>query len=173
MSVPFQRISNATIADIQIYDPAAERRAASLDVNWDTFFNIGSQEILYQLEFGWWPRYCEITLGSYLYKTESNGRVYSAFNPSLLVKSDQTLIRLDTFKAVEQFYSSLVTDVSNVNEVDRTNHEFALKRYTDEWDKAVQLSNFYNLYQEGGPIQKLEENFLADQAYFLGDRRYF
>jgi hypothetical protein len=41
MSVPFQRISNATVADIIFYDPAAERRAAQMQIDWDTYFNVG------------------------------------------------------------------------------------------------------------------------------------
>lgn len=172
MSVPFQRISNATVADIVNYDPAAERRAASLCVNWDTYFNIGSQEILYQMEWGWWPKYVENTWGAWYFKNDSQGRVISAFDPSLLVKDDQTLIRLDVFKAVEQFYQSLVTDVSNINQVDHTNWQFARQRYADEWEKAFQLSNFYDLYDDGF-IQKVEENYQADVNYFMGDRRYF
>lgn len=172
MSVPFQRISNATVADIIIYDPAAERRAASLCVDWDTFFNIGSQEILYQMEWGWWPKYVENTWGAWYFKNNALGQVISAFNPSLLVKSDQTLIRLDVFKAVEQFYSSLVTDTSNINEVDKTNWEYSKERYYNEWQKAIQLSNFYDLYDDGF-INKMEENYQADVNYFNGDRRYF
>lgn len=172
MGVPFQRISVATVDDIIVYDPAAERRADSLGVQWDTYFNIGSQEILYNLEWGWWPHYVENTIGAWYYKNDSKGRLISAFNPSLLVKTDQTLIRLDVFKAVEQFYQSLVTDVSNVNEVDKTNWEFSKDRYAREWEKALQLSNFYDLDRDGF-IQKLEENYLADADYFNGDRRYF
>ena len=172
MSVPFQRISNATVADIILYDPAAERRAASLCVDWDTFFNIGSQEILYQMEWGWWPKYVENTWGAWYFKNNALGQVISAFNPSLLVKSDQTLIRLDVFKAVEQFYMTLVTDPSNINEVDKTNWEFSKERYYNEWQKAIQLSNFYDLYDDGF-INKMEENYQADVNYFNGDQRYF
>lgn len=172
MSVPFQRISTATVDDIIIYDPAAERRAASLGVNWNTYFNIGSQEILYQMEWGWWPKYVENTWGAWYFTTNAQGQVISAFNPSLLVKTDQTLIRLDVFKAVEQFYSSLVTDVSNVNEVDKTNYDFAKQRYVTEWEKAIQLSNWYDLSDDDF-ISKLEENYQADVNYFNGDRRYF
>lgn len=172
MSVPFQRISNATVQDIIIYDPAAERRAASMCVDWDTFFNIGSQEILYMMEWGWWPKYVENTWGAWYFKNNAQGQVISAFNPSLLVKNDQTLIRLDTFKAVEQFYQSVVTDVSNVNEVDKVNWNFAKLRFQNEWEKAMQLSNFYDLYDDGF-INKMEENYQADVNYFTNDRRYF
>ncbi len=172
MSVPYQRISDATTADIEFYDPAAERRAATLGISWDDFFQVGSQEILYMLEFSWWPKYVENVWGATYYQSNSQGQIISAFDPDLLVKSDQTLIRLDVFKAVEQFYATLVTDVSNVNEVDRENYKYARQRYVDEYDKAVQLSNFYDLYEDG-TITKLEENWQEDPNYFNGDRRYF
>jgi hypothetical protein len=79
---------------------------------------------------------------------------------------------LDVFKAVEQFYMTLVTDTSNINEVDKTNWEFAKERYYNEWQKALQLSNFYDLSDDGF-INKMEENYQADVNYFNGDRRYF
>lgn len=173
MSVPFQRVSTATVKDIMTYDPAAERRAESLDVCWDTYFNIGSQEILYQLEWGWWPTYVQNTsAGATYFANNSNGQLISGFNPSLLIKNDQTLIRLDVFRAVMEFYSTLVTDVSNVNEVDKNNFLFSQERYQREWDKALQLSNFYDIGQDGF-VDKLEENYSADLNYFNGDRRYF
>lgn len=172
MSVPYQRISNATVTDIQFYDPAAEKRAASLGVTWDTYFHVGSQEILYQLEFGWWPKYVENTWGAWYFKNNSAGQVISAFDPTKLMLNDQTLIRLDSFKAVAIFYESLVSDVSNINEVDKTNYEHALARYLTEYEKATQLSNFYDLYGDG-VITKLEENYQADVDFFQGDRRYF
>jgi hypothetical protein len=172
MSVPYQRISSADIDDIITYDPAAERRAATLKVNWETFFHISSQEILYNLEFGWWPKYVEQTFGAWYFKNDSRGRLISSFDPKLLVKDDQTLIRLDVFRAVQEFYMSLVTDVSNINEVDKTNYEFAQLRYSREWEKALQLSNFYDLDADG-IISKLEENMYADQAAFNNDRRYW
>jgi len=175
MSVPFQRISNATVADIIFYDPAAERRAAQMQVDWDTYFNVGSQEILYTLEFGWWPAYVDATTGATLYANLPNGQLISAFNPNLLIKSDQTLIRLDTFKAVETFYSSLVSDTSNVNSVDAANYGHALERYEKEYEKALQLMNFYDLYQDApnGPTTKLEENWTADADFFNNNRRWF
>jgi hypothetical protein len=172
MSVPFQRVSNATIDDVQFYDPAAERRASSLQVDWDNYFAVGSQEILYQLEFGWWPKYCDTVFGAFYYKNNAQGQLVTAFDPSKLVKDDQTLIRLDVFKAVYVFYESLVTDVSNMNDVDLQNFEFARDRYQREWEKAMQLMNFYDLYNDG-TITKLEENWTADVDYFNGDRRYF
>jgi hypothetical protein len=92
-----------------------------------------------------------------------------------LIKNDQTLIRLDTFKAVEIFYESIVSDPSNVNEVDQANYTHATNRYMKEWQKALQLMNFYDLNQDApdGPTTKLEENWTADVDYFNNDRRYF
>lgn len=173
MSVPYQRISNANIKDIIFYDPAAERRASQMNVDWNNYFHVGSQEILYKLEFGWWPKYCDTVFGASYYTNNAQGQLISAFNPNYLVKSDQTLIRLDTFKAVEVFYESLVTDVSNVNDVDKVNYDFAKMRFENEWIKALELMNFYDLYQDGLPITKLEENWTADVDYFNNDRRYF
>lgn len=173
MSVPYQRISVATVKDIQIYDPAAERRAESTDVNWDVYFKIGSQEILYQLEWSWWPSYVENTSAGATYFTNNpRGQLISGFNPDLLIKTDQTLVRLDVFRAVLEFYSTLVTDVSNVNEVDKNNYLFSKERYEHEWDKAMKLSNFYDIGRDGF-VDKLEENYNADVNYFTGDRRYF
>lgn len=175
MSVPYQRVSNATVQDIIFYDPAAERRAAQMSVNWDDYFKVGSQEILYQLEFGWWPKYCDTVFGSSYYTNLPNGQLISAFNPNLLIKNDQTLIRLDTFMAVKIFYESIVSDTSNINDVDKANFDHALRRYQSEYEKALQLMNFYDLYQDSpnGPTTKLEEGYLSDVDYFNGDRRYF
>ena len=175
MSVPYQRISNATVADIIFYDPAAERRASQMNVNWDDYFKVGSQEILYQMQFGWWPKYCDTVFGASYYQNLPNGTLVSSFNPNLLIKSDQTLIRLDTFMAVKIFYESIVSDVSNVNDVDKANYDHALRRYQFEWEKALQLMNFYDLNQNApnGPTTKLEENWTADVDYFNNDRRYF
>lgn len=96
----------------------------------------------------------------------------TAFNPSLLMKDDQTLIRLDVFGAVMVLYQSLVSDVSNLNEVDMANYEFAKERCSDEWTKALELMNFYDLSGDN-EVTKLEENWVADVNYFTGDRRYF
>jgi hypothetical protein len=62
-----------------------------------------------------------------------------------------------------------------MNEVDLQNYEFAQKRCDNEWTKALQLMNFYDLYMDSpqGPTTKLEENWTADVDYFNGDRRYF
>lgn len=175
MSVPYQRISNATADHVKFYDPAAERKAAAMRVDWDDFFSVSSQEWLYKMEFGWWQNYCDTTLGANYYTNLPTGELISAFNPNYLIKNDQTLIRLDVFGAVAQFYETLVTDVSNINEVDKQNYEFARDRAEREWQKAIQLSNWYDLYGDRpqGPTTKLEENWTADQNFFNNDRRYF
>jgi hypothetical protein len=48
-------------------------------------------------------------------------------------------------------------------------------RCEEEWDKATQLSNWYDLFMDApqGPTTKLEENWTADPNFFNGDRRYF
>ena len=173
MSVPYQRISAATVSDIVFYDPAADRRAIQLNVNWDDYFRVGSQEILYKLEFGWWNKYCDTVFGASYYANNSVGQMISAFDPNRLVKSDQTLIRLDTFKAIEIFYESLVSDMSNVNDVDKANYDHAKMRFYNEYTKALELMNFYDLYGDGTPITKLEENWTADVDFFNNDRRFF
>lgn len=167
------RISNATIDDIIFYDPAAERRADSIQVDWSKYFDVASQEWLYRMEFGWWKSYVDTVLGGNYYKT-INGRLMTAFDPSRLIKSHQTLIRLDTFGAIKIFYESLVTDVSNLNEVDLENFKFAKDRMEAEWDKAIQMSNWYDLSgtNPNGPVGLLEQNWLADDNFFNGDRRY-
>lgn len=175
MSVPYQRISNATVQDIVFYDPAAERRAAAMNVDWNPYFKVASQEWLFKMEFGWWQNYCDTVIGAYYYSNLPNGQLISSFNPSLLIKNSQTLIRLDTFGAVLVFYESLVTDVSNMNEVDLKNYDFAKTRCDEEWRKAQELSNWYDLFQDSpqGPTTKLEEGWTSDPNYFNGDRRYF
>jgi hypothetical protein len=173
MSVPYQRISNATVADIIFYDPAAERRATALNVDWDRYFHVSSQSWLYKFEFGFWQKYCDTVFGSSYYKNNPQGQLVTAFNPSQLIKSDQTLIQLDTFGAIDVFYQSLVTDVANMNEVDLQNYEFSQRRCQATWTQALELMNFYDLYKDGLPITKLEENYTADVDYFNNDRRYF
>jgi hypothetical protein len=175
MSVPYQRVSNATVSDIIFYDPAAERRASQMQIDWDNYFKVGSQEILYKLEFGWWPKYCDTVFGASYYANLPNGQMVSAFNPGQLIKNDQTLIRLDTFMAVKIFYESIVSDTSNVNSVDTANFNHAVDRFEAEWTKALELMNFYDLNNDApdGPTTKLEENWTSDPDYFTGDRRYF
>jgi hypothetical protein len=77
--------------------------------------------------------------------------------------------------AIKIFYESIVSDTSNINEVDKANFDHALNRYQMEWTKSQQIMNFYDLNQDApnGPTTKLEENWTADVDYFNNDRRYF
>lgn len=175
------KISSATADDLKFYDRAAYRRMEQLypDPTYNQDYEIAnvylpkaSLEILLMLEMGWWPQYVEKTLGSFYYKTGDNGQTVTAFEPSKLAKTNQTLIQLEVFKAVEIFYSTLVTDNSNINEKDAANYKFARKRFEEEWLKAVEESYFYDRLGTG-VIGVYQQNFLADVNFFEGDRRYF
>lgn len=172
MSVNYARVSAATEADIEFYDRAALRRLEQLELDSSELFKKASTEILVMLEFGWWPTYVERTFGSTYYKQDAAGRTVTAFDPARLKKSNQTLIQLEVFKAVEILYSTLVTDNSNVNEKDQANLKYARERFEREWTKAQQVSNFYDIDADG-VIDKYEENYAADESFQNGDRRYF
>jgi len=159
-------------------------------------FPKASIELLNLLEFGWWSLYVERTLGAFYYKpavggaqpvspgaptvnpnnavvpASANGQTMTAFNPGQLAKQNQTLIQLEVYKAVEIFYSTLVTDNSNINEKDAMNFNFARKRFEEEWEKAKQESYFYDMKQSGF-IGTYQQDWLADVNAFEGDRRYF
>ena len=97
--------------------------------------------------------------------------------------SDTTVTRVDfgarklaTWSNIQATSEQMAAmGVSNMNEVDRQNYDFAKMRCDNEWTKALELMNFYDLYQDApqGPTTKLEENWTADVDYFNGDRRYF
>ena len=146
-----------------------------MEVDWNDYFTTSSALILLAMEFSWWNQYCDNVIGANYYSNLPNGQLISAFNPNLLIKNSITLIRLDTFKAIEIFYSSLVSDTSNVNSVDTANYQHALGRYTAEWESATQLSNWYDLYQDrpSGPTTKLEEGWQVDPDFMSGARRFF
>jgi len=187
------RISAATPADVAFYDRAAYKRLQQVYPTGDTANNNGpdqdyqlsytyfpkaSIEMLIMLEMGWWPLYVERTLGAFYYKQDSNtGVTVTAFTPAQLVKQNQTLIRLEVFKAIEIFYSTLVTDNSNINEKDAANYQFARRRFEEEWEKAIQESYFYDLLNtQNTPnpiIGTYQQSWLADVNFFEGDRRYF
>lgn len=172
------RISLATPGDVQFYDRAAYRRMEQVysgDQDYEiqaTYFPKSSIEMLVMLEFGWWPLYVERTLGAFYYRNSEKNQTITAFLPSSLVKQNQTLIRLEVFKAAEIFYSTLVTDNSNINEKDAANYQFARKRFEEEWAKAIQESYFYDLRQLG-EIGVYQQSWMADVNFFEGDRRYF
>lgn len=167
-----QQVSNAGVNDIIKYDPAAERRAASLGVSWVDYMNEASQLILEDLENGWFPVFVQRqTKGLDLYKYK-NGKMFSNFDPLHLLLNNITLKRLHVFKALELFYSTLVTDVSNINDVDKTNHDYSIARYTDEWLRALQISNFYDIDLDG-EIDMAEQNMDSNAAFYNSDRRYY
>ena len=176
------KISNATPADLAFYDRSAYRRMEQVangeqdDLITGTLFPKASIELLNMFEFGWWPAYVERTLGAFYYKSNPNnpgqGMTMTAFDPTKLVKVNQTLIQLECYKAVEIFFSTLITDNSNINEKDATNLKFARKRFEEEWEKAVQESYFYDL-KGLGFIGTYQQAWLSDVNFFEGDRRYF
>jgi len=161
-----------------------------------TLFPKASIELLNMLEFGWWSAFVERTLGAFYYKSASAGAqpaspaaptvspnnlpvpaqaagmTMTAFNPAQLAKQNQTLIQLEVYKAVEIFYSTLVTDNSNINEKDAQNFQFARRRFEEEWEKAKQESYFYDL-RNIGFVGTYQQDWLADINFFEGDRRYF
>ena len=180
------KISNATPLDIAFYDRAAYRRMEQMfgantslypsgqdgEITY-IFFPKASIEMLNLFEFGWWPLYVERTLGAFYYQqSQKTNQTITAFLPGSLVKDNQTLIQLEVYKAVEIFYSTLVTDNSNINEKDAKNHQFARLRFEEEWEKAIQESYFYDL-RGLGEIGIYQQSWLADPNFFEGDRRYF
>ena len=180
------KVSNATPADVIFYDRAAYRRMEQMfgtntalypdgqdgELTY-IFFPKASIELLNLFEFGWWPLYVERTLGAFYYQqSQRTGQTVTAFYPGKLVKQNQTLIQLEVYKTVEIFYSTLVTDNSNINEKDAANYQFARKRFEEEWEKAIQESYFYDL-KSLGEIGTYQQSWLSDVNFFEGDRRYF
>ena len=172
------RISSATPQDLQFYDRACYKRMEQVyaqDQDYQlqaTYFPKASIEMLVMFEFGWFPLYVERTLGAFYYQQSQKGQTVTAFTPSKLVKVNQTLVRLEVFKACEIFYQTIVTDNSNINEKDAKNYDFSRKRFEEEWEKAVQESYYYDL-KGIGEIGVYQQSWLADVNFFEGDRRYF
>jgi len=172
------KISKATQDDVMFYDRAAYRRMEQItsgdqdDLIMSTLFPKASIELLLMLEMGWWPQYVEKTLGAFYYKGNAQGVTVTAFDPTSLVKVNQSLVQLEVYKAVEIFYSTLVTDNSNINEKDKANLNFARKRFEEEWEKCIEESYFYDRLKTG-TIGVYNQNFTADVNFFEGDRRYF
>jgi len=163
----------ATQKTIVFYDPAAERRAAALNVTWDDYLNESENIILEDLQHGWFPMYAERQSAGLTTLKIVNNQMFSNFDPTRLVVSNPTLIRLHAFKAIEIFYSTVVTDASNVNEVDQTNYEFAQKRYQDEWSRARHLNNFYDINLDGLIDLTETTELTEDTSFYERDRRYF
>lgn len=187
-TIGVNKVSAAVPKDLQFYDRAAYRRIEQVVQSDQTFegdqdlyitstlFPKASIELLNLFEFGWWPLYVERTLGSFYYKQNQTnpgaGMTMTAFEPAQLAKQNQTLIQLEVYKAIEIFYSTLVTDNSNINEKDAKNHYFAKLRFEQEWEKAIQGSYFYD-QRNTGFIGTYQQGWLADPNAFDGDRRYF
>lgn len=178
-TVGINKISSATPSDLAFYDAACYRRIEQVNsgdqdyVITSTLFPKASIELLNMFEFGWWPIYCERTIGAFYYKANlANGVTMTAFDPAKLVKPNQTLTQLEIYKAIEIFYSTLVTDNSNINDKDHANLQYARRRFEEEWEKAKQESYFYDL--KGIEfIGTYQQSWLADTNFFEGDRRYF
>lgn len=171
------RVSSATIQDVAFYDRAAYRRMDQITTKEQdgllitTLFPKASIELLTLLELSWWPNFAA-KHGMAAYKNNAEGRAVTAFDPAKLLKMNQSLIQLEVYKAVEIFYSTIVTDNANVNEKDAANHSYAMKRFNDEWIKAKQESAFYDVDSDG-EVTADEESVDGDASYFDGDRRYF
>ena len=181
-TVGLNKISAATPQDLQFYDKSAYRRMEQIhggeqdDEIRALYFPKASIELMNLFEFGWYPLYVERTLGAFYYKqnqtSPGQGMTMTAFDMSKMVKVNQTLIQLEVYKAVEIFYSTLVTDNSNINQKDAANLNFARKRFEEEWEKAIQESYFYDM-KGIGFIGTYQQNWMADVNAFEGDRRYF
>jgi len=173
------KLSIAKPEDLAFYDRSAYRRMEQIS-NGDqdylitsTLFPKASIEMMVLLEFGWWAMYVERTLGAFYYKpSAATNQTITAFDVTKLVKQNQTLIQLECYKAVEIFFSTVVTDNSNQNEKDKANYNFSRKRFEEEWEKAKQESYFYDM-KGLGEIGTYQQNWLADINAFEGDRRYF
>lgn len=170
------RVSNASLEDVAFYDRAAYRRMDQLtkgsqdEILTVTLFPKATIELLTMLEFVWWPVYAA-NKGLAASKVNLDGKLVTAFDPSKLLKMNQTLIQLEVYKAVELFYSTVVTDSANVNEKDAVNHEYAAKRFQTEWNKAKVGSYFYDADVDG-TVDDTEENAGLGDVYDA-DRRYF
>lgn len=170
------RVSNASLLDVAFYDVAAYKRMDQVTKGEQdgllvtVLFPKASIELLTMLELAWWPNYSYNK--GYNRSSNVNSKNYTAFDPSKLLKMNQTLIQLEVYKVVEIFYSTIVTDNANVNEKDLANYKFAAKRFSDEWNKAKVESFFYD-EDSDGTVDNSEENADVDGAFFDGDRRYF
>jgi len=172
------RVSSASIAEIQFYGPAAYRRMDQVfkgdqDSQLVTvMFPKASIEILLMLEESWWPNYITKAARTTLWSVGPNGQLITGFNPVLLVRPNQWLIELETFKVIANFYETLVNDNANINEKDKFNWKIAEERFQSRWSDVKQASHFYDVNSDG-VISKIEENNDMDINYYSEDRRYF
>lgn len=171
------RVSNATVDDVAFYDRAGYKRIDQLTKGdqdtllINTLLPKASIELLIALEVSWWPTFAanrNLNANKIV-----SGKTVTAFDPAKLIKQGQPLIELEVFKAAELFYSTIVTDVANVNEKDAANYEFAAKRFSDAWTKATMESAFYDVDSDTTIDQDENASDQVDPAYYNGDRRYF
>lgn len=171
------RVSTAGVAEVQYYNSAAYRRMEQVfkgDQDGkliDMMFPKASIEILLMLEESWWPQFVSKAAMTILWATK-NGQLVTGFKPELLVKSNQWLVELETFKVIERFYESIINDNANINEKDKYNHEIAAQRFQDKWNDIMQAQHFYDVNNDG-IISKIEESNDMDINYYSEDRRYF
>jgi hypothetical protein len=171
------RVSTAGLSDVQYYNAAAYRRMEQVykgnqdDMLINTMFPKASIEILLMLEESWWPYYTTKAAMTILWQTKQ-GQLVTGFKPELLVKTNQWLVELETFKVVEKFYESIISDNANINEKDQYNYKVASERFLNKWNDVYQASHFYDVNNDG-LISKIEENNEMDLNYFSEDRRYF
>ena len=130
------QISTADFDTVLFYDPAAIRRAESLDVDIVAYLDVAGSMVLDSLETVWYPN-------SVLF------RGHGTFDPSRIKANNETVRRLEVLKAVELFYETIVTDPAAINEVDKSNHAYSLSRFQREWERALHLGNFYDFNGDG------------------------
>jgi hypothetical protein len=139
-------------------------------------FPKASIAILLMLEEAWWPNYITKAARTTMWATKltdpGKGQLMTGFIPANLVKQNQWLIELETYKVIALFYENLINDNANINEKDKFNWELASQRYENRWSECMQASHFYDVNSDGF-ISKIEENNDMDLNYYSDDRRYF
>ena len=171
------RLTTASIAEVQYYNGAAYRRMEQVyrgnqDAEIVTMmFPKATIQLLLDLEEAWWPQFITKAAKTILWQTK-NGNLVTGFKPECIVKTNQTLIELETFKLVENFYAAQVSDNANINLKDKYNYDTARDRYLDKWSECMEAMHFYDVNQDG-VISKIEENSDIDPNYYSSDRRYF
>ena len=178
------RLSTAGIAEVQFYNSAAYRRMEQVYKGdqdgqlMSMLFPKATIELLLLLEEAWWPTYITKAARTTLWRVKpagsgaGAGQLMTGFVPANLVKTNQWLIEIETYKVVEKFYESLITDNANINQKDKFNFDTARQRFLDRWSDIMQASHFYDVNGDGF-ISKIEENNDFDVNYYSEDRRYF
>jgi hypothetical protein len=171
------RVSTAGVSDVQYYNAAAYRRMEQVykgnqdDILVNTMFPKASIELLLVLEESWWPQFVTKAAKTLLWQT-INGNLVTGFKPELIVKTNQWMIEVETYKVIEKFYESIITDNANINEKDQYNYKVANERFQNKWNDIMQAQHFYDVNGDG-VISKIEESNDMDVNYYAEDRRYF